>query len=142
MTNPLEAIKEEIRSRLATAGVYAVLTYPDDVSRMGNLFPMGIIQSQNADILSTANMQMLYDYVVNIYIVTQAGITQSKTHEDLVFAVLNSMYKQNDNRLGNTAENITPTSVNFNADFPYISADQNALQTSMIQFTIKVRDTR
>lgn len=142
MTNKLEAVKAIIRTRLLSAGIKRNITYPDDIHSIGNYFPMAIIESDRADHVTAANMLIDYDYYVNIYVLTQAGITPSKIHEDMVYACLNAIYVDND--MGGTAYSVNPVGIKFNAQIPYImdSAIQNAIQVSMFQFQIKMIDTR
>lgn len=142
MKNIIEPIKAEIKKRLASAGIRATLTYPDDVPAMGNLYPIAVLVSDAFDILSTANMEIEANYTINVYIVTQAGIVQSKKHEDLLFEVLTAIFA--DNQLGGIVRNLEPTGIEFNAEIPYITdvMPNNALQKSMLKFQVNTGGAR
>ncbi len=148
MTNKLEPVKAEIRKRLYAAGVKRCLDYPEQIGNIGNFLPFAMLRSESCDVTGSANMCMIYDYNITIYICTQTATEKTKAHEDFVFKCYSAIYASSDlvsdNRLGGTASLVLPNSISFDDNIPYISdlVPQNAIQTSSIRFTIQIEDNR
>jgi len=142
MTNKLEAIKQEVIARLLLAGVAIADVYPDAVQSMGNYFPLAILESESCEGINTANNLTRYEYVLNVYIVTQVGYNKQKTHEDLVFACLNAVYI--DNNLAGKCLLTIPMNISFKAALPGLldSVNQDDFQKSVITFNFLTEDTR
>lgn len=142
MNNQFRSVKAALINRLYGAGLPLVLNYPDDISKIGNLFPIAVIMPIRAEIVSTANMYMQYMYYMTVYVITQCGVTQSDEHDDIVIACLDSIYT--DNSMNSTAINVNPMGIEFGATIPYVmdATPMNAIQCSAIQLEIKLGDIR
>jgi len=142
MTNKFETIKAAVRTRLLAAGIKRVLDYPAESDNIGNFFPMAMLSSGDTAVMSWANHCAHLNYTLTIYIVTQAGITKTKIHEDYVVSCLNKLYTDND--MGGTAYSVNPLTIQFNTPIPMIMdmLPQNAVQSSAIVLSIQIKDTR
>ncbi len=148
MINKLEPVKAELRKRLQSAGVKRCLDYPEQIGNIGNFLPLAMLRSESCEIASTANLCMVYEYYITIYVCTQANIEKTKAHEDFIFACMNAIYASStlneDNRLGGVANMIVPTNIRFDEGIPFASdmLPQNAIQTSALSFKITLMDGR
>lgn len=142
MTNKIETVKAAVRTRLLAAGIKRCLDYPAQIDTIGNFFPMAMLSSGDTDFLSWANNCCHMDYQLTIYIVTQAAVTKTKTHEDLVIAAMNELYEDND--MGKTAYSVNPLRIQFNTPIPMVmdTLPQNAVQSSAIVLSIQIKDNR
>ena len=142
MTNKLKAIKAELSTRCALAGVPYSGNYPEDIAKIGNRFPIVLFESLNLESLKSTNNVMNPIYTVSVILVTQSGITKTDVHENTVIDIINQIYK--DNNLAGACTLTEPLNVQFNADIPLISSayQSDALQCSRIDLQITYNDNR
>jgi len=109
LTNKIETLYTTIATLLNTAGISNVLRIPDDIRRIGNYFPMALLQEGTQDYLLTSGQQYEYDVVMNIYIVSDVIEGQSKYMNDLQVAVFNQLFANAN--LSGAVRKIDPISV-------------------------------
>ena len=142
MINKLKDIKKEILNRCAIAGVLASDVYPEGISRLGNHYPAVLIESVSLEPFVTSNNIVNPVYTCAIILITQTGYEKTEYHENMVFSIINEIYK--DNHLGGKCVSLELARVEFNSDVPIIQSayQSDALQCSRITFNIRYNDQR
>jgi hypothetical protein len=142
MINKIKAIKAELSTRCALAGVPYSGNYPEDIAKVGNRFPIVLFESLNLESLKSTNNVMNPVYTVSVILITQSGVIKTDVHENIVFDILNQVYK--DNNLSGACTLTEPQNVQFNAEIPLITSayQSDAIQCSRIDFQITYNDKR
>lgn len=143
MINKLKFVKEEIARRCKLAGVPTTGEYPECIGRLPGHFPQVLIESNGIpDLTNTNNNITNYDYICTVILLTQTGHGKTPHHEDLVFRIINEIYK--DTNLAGTCTRTQPVSIEFNADVPMVSSAyaSGSIQASRTQFEFRLNDFR
>ena len=111
MTNKVETIIQAITTKLETAGIKAVIRYPEDLPKVGNRYPLALIKEERQDYIATSGQRYEYNLFITITLVSDRPTSRMKYMNDLQVAVFNQLFP--DCTLGGTVRNINPVSVNM-----------------------------
>jgi hypothetical protein len=111
MTNKVETIIAAIEAKLILGGIKATIRFPEQLSSVGNRYPLAIIKEESKDFILTSGQRYEYTLNISITLVSDQLRERMKYMNNLEVAVFNQLFP--DCTLGGLVHNLNPVSVNM-----------------------------
>lgn len=111
MTNKVETVVAAITTKLKAAGISTVYRWPEELSKVGNRYPLALIKEESQDFVMASGQQ--YEYILTITITLASD--QIRERMKYMNALENACFAQlfADCTLGGIVSNCNPVRVSM-----------------------------